>query len=71
MVVRRALYEQLGLGGFEVVRPRIEEYLAANRGYQTNRYPSLAPELRAEITRRWGKVIEQYGYTEPAELPKV
>jgi hypothetical protein len=58
----RTIYEWLDLGDFEQVRPKIEAYLAENRGYQTNRYPNLSPELRAEITRRWGKVIEQYGY---------
>jgi omega-hydroxy-beta-dihydromenaquinone-9 sulfotransferase len=60
----RLLYERLGLGGFEDARPRIERYLAEHAGYQTNRYPSLSPELRAEITRRWGHVIRQYGYEE-------
>jgi hypothetical protein len=55
------LYDHLGLGGFEAVRPQLEEYLAKNRDYRTNKY-QLAPELRAEITRRWGDVIRQYGY---------
>jgi hypothetical protein len=57
----RKLYEHLGLGGFEAVRPRLEEYLAKNRDYRTNRY-DLAPELRAEIGRRWGDAIRRYGY---------
>jgi omega-hydroxy-beta-dihydromenaquinone-9 sulfotransferase len=56
------LYERLQLGGFEEALPRIRKYLAEHAGYQTNRYPSLTPELRAEITRRWGAVIERYGY---------
>jgi len=60
----RRLYEQLGLDEFEKVRPRIEAYLAANQGYQTNRYPSLPAETRAEITRRWGDVIRRYGYSD-------
>jgi hypothetical protein len=60
----RRLYERLGLGGFEEVQPRIERYLAEHAGYQTNRYSSLGPELRAEITRRWGHVIRRYGYQE-------
>ena len=53
-------------GGFPInVLPRIREYLDAQAGYQTNRYPNLSPELRAEITRRWGPVIERYGYAPP------
>jgi omega-hydroxy-beta-dihydromenaquinone-9 sulfotransferase len=61
------LYAHLGLDGFEKVKPRIEAYLAANRDYQTNRYPNLSEQTRAEIARRWGNVIQQYGYTDPAE----
>jgi omega-hydroxy-beta-dihydromenaquinone-9 sulfotransferase len=61
----RRLYEALGLGGFEEVRPRIEAFFAANAGYQTNRYKPLEPALQAEITRRWGEVIRRYGYERP------
>src|SRR5207244_3728543 len=60
----RRLYERLGLGEFEQVRPRIEAYLAANQGYQTNRYPSLTAETRAEIARRWGDIIRRHGYSD-------
>jgi hypothetical protein len=55
------LYDGLELGGFEDYRPRLEEYLSTLKGYETNRY-LIAPELRAEITRRWGKVMDRYGY---------
>ena len=58
----RLLYDKLQLGGYEAALPAIQKYLAAHAGYQTNRYPSLPPELRAEILRRWGAVIERYGY---------
>ena len=58
----RKLYDHLGLDGFEEVRPRLEEYLAKNRDYRTNRY-EMKPELRAEIARRWGEVIRRYDYT--------
>jgi hypothetical protein len=62
----KALYEHLDLGDFETVRPRLEQYLASVAGYETNRY-EITPELRDEITRRWGHVIRQYGYgAEPA-----
>jgi hypothetical protein len=58
------LYEHLGLGGFDDVRPRIKRYLETQAGYQTNRY-ELDEELESEITRRWGRVIEKYGYRTP------
>jgi omega-hydroxy-beta-dihydromenaquinone-9 sulfotransferase len=58
----RRVYEELQLGDFESVRPGIEAYFADQKDYKTNRY-QMTPELRAEITRRWGKYIEKYGYT--------
>ncbi len=66
----RRLYDALELGGFDRFRPRLEQYLAANAGYQTNRYPQLSPHLRAEITLRWGDVIRRYGYdkSEPTTM---
>lgn len=58
----RKLYEQLGLGDFDIhLRPRLEIYLETIKGYATNRYP-LTPEQRAEIERRWGHVLRLYGY---------
>jgi hypothetical protein len=57
----RELYEHLKLGGFEEMLPRLQAYFAENKDYATNRY-QVTPEQRAEIRRRWGKVIERYGY---------
>ncbi len=62
----RALYEQLQLGGFEELLPRLQQYLANTAGYRTNRY-ERSPELRAEIAKRWGDVIRRYGYGEPVD----
>jgi hypothetical protein len=56
------LYEVLDLGDFEVVQPHLERFWQEQSGYQTNRYPTLSDEVRAEITRRWGAVIDRYGY---------
>jgi hypothetical protein len=57
----QALYERLDLGGFDKLLPRLQDYLARVAGYETNRY-ELSPELQAEITRRWGEIIQKYGY---------
>ena len=61
----RAVYERLGLGDFETVRPAIDEYAAGQKDYKTNRY-QITPEMRAEVARRWGKFIRQYGYAAEA-----
>jgi hypothetical protein len=63
----RALYAGLQLGEFEKYLPRLEEYLARIQGYERNRY-ELTPELRAEIVRRWGSIMDRYGYGEQAAV---
>jgi hypothetical protein len=64
----RRLYNALGLGGFDALRPRLEQYLAAHVGYRTNRYPQLSPSLRAQIAQRWGAVLKRYGYDQAATV---
>jgi hypothetical protein len=65
----RALYDHLRLGAFDQAQLRLERYLASVAGYETNRY-QLPPEKRAEITRRWGSIIQRYGYGERAAGPR-
>ncbi len=55
------LYDRLRLSDFEMVVPRLKEYLDRNKGYETNKY-DLTPETRAEIGRRWGERIRRFGY---------
>jgi hypothetical protein len=55
------LYDHFGLGGFEQYLPRLQEYLASVKGYETNRY-QLTPEQCDMVTRRWGPIIHRYGY---------
>src|SRR5208282_6225261 len=58
------IYGELELGDFALARPGVEEFLARNAGYETNRY-RLTPEQRKVVGRRWGEVIRKYGYAEP------
>jgi hypothetical protein len=58
----QALYENLGLGGFETVLPALNKYLASIADYQPNRF-HLSSELREEIRLRCGRVIRKYGYS--------
>ena len=66
----RAVYERLGLGDFEVVRPAIQGYMQRTKDYKTNRH-ELPAETRDEITRRWAAFIQRYGYAPPAEKGSV
>ncbi|MBN2578122.1 MAG: sulfotransferase [Pirellulales bacterium] len=62
----RRIYEELQLGEFEQARPAMEDYMAGQKGYKTNRY-EITPEIREAIGRRWSTYIEQYGYGQRAE----
>jgi hypothetical protein len=57
----RAIYDRLGLGEFERVLPKLEDYLRSAEGYETNKY-EVTPELRSKIGQRWRTVIRKYGY---------
>jgi hypothetical protein len=63
------IYEQVGLGEFEAVRPKLEAYFAQKADYKTNRY-ELEPEMAAEVARRWSGYIERYGYSKDVECAK-
>lgn len=55
------VYQELELGDFEAVRPRIVETLAARKDYRPNVH-QLDDELKATIRRRWADYFERYGY---------
>jgi hypothetical protein len=57
----RKIYEHFNLGGFDAFLPRLQSYLASIKGYETNKY-QLTEQQRAEIGKRWGEVIQRYGY---------
>ncbi|MBE0478831.1 sulfotransferase [Candidatus Aerophobetes bacterium] len=62
------LYSSLGLGSFEPVLPAVKDYLAKAASYKKNIY-ELPQNMRAEISRRWGKIIKRYGYPLTNEVP--
>jgi omega-hydroxy-beta-dihydromenaquinone-9 sulfotransferase len=55
------VYDALELDGFATVRPRVEEYLRQNAGYETNKY-EMTDAQRTLVEERWGDVIRRYGY---------
>lgn len=56
------IYDELELGGFDELRPKLDEYLAGMTGYQANRYREPAPALREQISKRWGRFFRRFGY---------
>jgi hypothetical protein len=65
----RRIYQELGLGGFDEARPALERFVAGTKGYETNKYRELAPELRSQIADRWRGYIEKYGYSREGGRP--
>ena len=60
------IYRELDLGDFEKQRAHFEDYLGSQRDYKTNRH-DLPPEAAAEVDRRWGFFMDEYGYAKASE----
>jgi hypothetical protein len=58
----RRLYDQLGLSGFDAMRPALERYVDSQAHYRKNTYSELSPSLRHEIERAWRRNFEEWGY---------
>jgi len=57
----RMIYDRLGLGEFDQVLPKLEEYAAKKAGYKRDQY-QLSEEIRDRITDQWQMFIHKYGY---------
>jgi hypothetical protein len=56
------IYEALGLDGFDVVRPRLHDYLVALTGFRKNEHPELPAPIRRRISGEWRRCFEEWGY---------
>lgn len=59
--VLRSIYEQLDLGDFAPVEPRLEAYLTEKKDYKTNRF-NLPDDVEVEVWTRWRDYFDRYGY---------
>ncbi len=57
-----AMYQALGLKGFEGLRPRLESYLASIAGYRKNQLDDLPEPLRQRIAHEWGRSFDEWDY---------
>ena len=57
----RSVYDQLNLGGFAAVEPKIAQYAAEHSDYRPGRY-SLSPSTTERVRRHWAPYFERYGY---------
>ena len=55
------VYEQLELGGFDELEPKLATFWSGQADYRTNRY-AIDEATRTEVQRRWGPWMRKYGY---------
>jgi hypothetical protein len=60
--VMQGVYDQLGLGGFDGVQPRIGEYFQQKKDHQTNPF-ELDESLQLEIDSHWPLYMKTFGYS--------
>jgi len=58
----QAMYDSLGLPGFEAFSERVSDYLKSIEGYEKNAF-HLDEKTRAKVRRRWADTFERHGYT--------
>lgn len=56
------VYEKLNLGGFETVRPKLEQYIAAKADYQKNSHPVIEEPMRQKIVQVWQQNFREWNY---------
>jgi len=55
------VYQQLDLGDFDLIQPKLAEILNSKKNYQTNRHV-VDDDLVAKINHHWHHYFERYGY---------
>jgi hypothetical protein len=58
------LYRELGMGDFDLVRPRLEQHVASVAGHQRNRF-RLSQRQMARVDEAWGDLLRQKQYGLP------
>ncbi len=64
--VLESAYAALNLGEFAAVKPKLEEYAAANASYQRNAHAELPPEDLKRLHDQWGRFFTAWNYDSPA-----
>lgn len=55
-------YEELSLGDFGEVQPRLEDYIGKTRDHPQNVYSPLEPRERSVISDSWSRFASEFGY---------
>lgn len=63
--VLESAYAVLSLGDFAAVKPKLEEYAAANASYQRNAHAELPPEDLKRLHDQWDRFFTAWNYDLP------
>lgn len=55
------VYDQLELGQFDQIEPKIEAYFSRNKGHQKNKH-QLDPSLQTDIDTNWQQYMQMFDY---------
>jgi len=63
------IYDDLGLSGFESVRPDLEQYVASIADYSKNTYPELPAAQRQRVLDAWRPCFDRWEYAPEEDEP--
>jgi hypothetical protein len=58
----RNIYQDLSLPDFAAVEPALAAYVRSLNGYTKNRHVGLSDDVGAEISQKWRRSFEEWGY---------
>ena len=61
MELAQSIYQQLGLGDFEVAKPHLQAYLDGLESYQKNNF-DFPDDVISTVNEHWGFAFEAFGY---------
>lgn len=58
----KRIYDRLGLGEFENVKPKLESYLKTLSSYKVNKSTPLQAEITERLNKKWRFAFEEWNY---------
>ena len=58
----RAIYEHLDLPDFDVVEPKLQDYIDSMSGYKKNKHRPLSDSMKRRLAEAWRPMFDAFGY---------
>lgn len=56
------IYQKFSLSDFDILKPKLEEYLNTISDYKKNKFQELDPNIKEKLNREWGFTFTEFGY---------